>query len=132
VEDFVSPLVRDWMSRAAQGAGSECAPQSQMTLLSQLAERGVPFPAFADAFAHEVAHLYVSGQISFDEGENAIGWLHHFSLMSPHGDLLDSLAWQVYKAFDAGSYHPTLGPAEDFPQTYTIPRLRQLLSSAEA
>jgi hypothetical protein len=132
MEDLVSLLIQDWMCRPAHGQGSERAPESLDSLPSRLVERGVGFPAFADAFACEVANLYVSSQISFDEGDNAIGWLHHFSLRAPNGDLLDGFAWQVYTAFDAGEYHPTANAADDLPNTYTLPRLRQLLATTAA
>ena len=132
MEDLVLPFVHDWMSRPTYGAGSEHAPESQIALASRLAEHGMPFPAFSGAFARTVARLYVSGHISFEQGDNAIGWLHHYSLMGPHGGLLDEFAWQVYRAFDAGEYHPTESTSVDLPAKYTLPKLRQLLSSAAA
>jgi len=94
---------------------------------------GMRFPAFAESFARRVAERFVSAQLSFDQADNAIGWLHGYALMGPHGDLLDGFAWQIYRAFDAGEYHPTGSAAgDDLPTKYTLPRLRQLLSTAEA
>jgi|26BtaG_2_1085354.scaffolds.fasta_scaffold05773_3 hypothetical protein len=118
------------MDRPAIGAGSECIPAFQSKVPEVLAALGVPFSELADAFAREAGRQYLAGEISFDQGDNAIGWLHGFALLGPNGDLLDGLAWQVYQAFDAGEYRPVGRAAgEDLPAKCTIPRLRQLLAS---
>ena len=133
MEELVAPMINACKNRPDFGTGSERTPAFQASLAETLAQRVIAFQEFADFFAREVARLYVAGQLSFEEGDNAIGWLHGFALMGPQDELLDGLAWQVYLAFDAGEYHPTGSAAgEDLPQKYTLPRLRQLLSSAEA
>jgi hypothetical protein len=133
VEDLIRTWIDGCANRPAIGAGSECSPAFQSQVPKVLGALGVPFSEFADAFAREVGRQYLAGEISFEQGDNTLGWLHGFALLGSNGELLDGLAWQVYQAFDAGEYHPVGSAAgEDLPAKYTVPRLRQLLASPEA
>lgn len=133
MQDFVRSLIAACEQISAVGSGSERRPGFEADLPHRLKERGIALPDFVDRFAREVAGLYLAGEISFDHADNAIGWLHHFALMRPDGEILDEFAWNVYRAFDAGEYHPAGKECdEDLPAKYTMPMLRRLLASTAA
>jgi hypothetical protein len=90
---------------------------------------GIPAARFHDLFAHRVATEFLGGKLAFQDADAAINCLHHYCLMGPDQDLLDGLAWEVYRAFDAGEWtHPSERNSVDPISKYTVRLLEKALA----
>jgi hypothetical protein len=84
------------------------------TVTRACSELGLSAPEFCDAFAKEVAEGYLSGAITWSDGDVAMNALSgYFFIHTPKNESIPDYAFGVYLAFDEAEYvHP--GDPKDF------------------
>ena len=86
---------------------------------AQCKAAGYSTSAFCDAFARRVVERYMSGNLSWPDGDAAMNNISR--LMTMHcGESYPDFGWSVYLAFDAGEYQKPGGDAVTKPLLFAL------------
>jgi hypothetical protein len=80
----------------------------------------------SDRIAADLAIRFDEGRIDYEEGDSLANALFRAWFTSTEVELMPSLSWDVYTAFDAGEYSPPGREDEDLVAAFTAPAIRRI------